>query len=265
MQERLAITHFRDSCLTSRNHGKASRHGLRLFRILRTERGSWLVTYCSFVLMLLALFIMLTSYSTAEASRVSRFVQSFCRAVNVLGGGLKFEKARELAPRAPGAMRTDELVGELRELIKQRTLEGKVHLAVSDKGLVLTLADWVLFAPGQAEVARQAVSLLHKVGGVIAKTDFPVRIAGHTDSVPIHTGRFPSNWELSTARAVNVLRYFEEVEHISPTRLFAVGYGEFQPIAPNDTPEQRLANRRVEIIFVTPEASMSQGERRAHG
>lgn len=239
--------------------------GQVLGRTLHSERGTWMVTYCSFVLMLLALFIMLTSYSTAEASRVSRFVQSFCRAVNVLGGGLKFEKARELAPTAPGAMRTDELLGALREVIEKLDLEGMVQLAVSDKGLVLTLADRVLFDPGQAEVTREAVPLLHKVSGIIAKTDFPIRIAGHTDSVPIHTARFPSNWELSTARAVNVLRYFQEVEHISSARLFAVGYGEFQPVAPNDAPDQRLANRRVEIIFVAPEPSTPQGEGEARG
>jgi chemotaxis protein MotB len=234
------------------------------FRILRTERGSWLVTYCSFVLMLLALFIMLTSFSAAEASRVSRFVHSFRRAVSVFTGGVKFERSEEFVPVTPGVMKKDEYIGQLREVIEKLNLEGLVQLSLSDKGLVMTLADGVLFEVGQAELSAQAFPLLHKVGVIIVATGASIRIAGHTDNVPIHTARFSSNWELSTARAVNVLRYFQEVEHVRAERLSAVGYGEFQPTAPNDTPEQRLANRRVEIIFVGEQPD-SRGEERVSG
>ena len=85
---------------------------------------------------------------------------------------------------------------------------------------------------------------------IIARTHFEVRIEGHSDVSPIKTVQFPSNWELSTARAVNVLRYFLETTGISSRRLSAVGFGEFQPIVPNDSMEHRSQNRRVEIIFL---------------
>jgi chemotaxis protein MotB len=224
--------------------------GHRLLRTLHTQRGTWLVTYCSFVLMLLALFIMLTSFSAAEASRVSRFVHSFRHAVSIFTGGAKLERSEKFTPPPPGVMKKDECIGQLREVIEDLKLEGLVQLEMSDKGLVMTLADRVLFEAGQAELSSPAFPLLHKVAAIIVETGAAIRIAGHTDNVPIHTARFSSNWELSTARAVNVLRYFQEVEQVSAERLSAVGYGEFHPIGPNETPAQRLANRRVEIIFV---------------
>jgi chemotaxis protein MotB len=78
-----------------------------------------------------------------------------------------------------------------------------------------------------------------------------VRVEGHTDNVSIHTKRFPSNWELSIARAVSVVKHFAEVNQIDPQRLSAVGYGKSRPVAPNDTPSNRAKNRRVEIILKT--------------
>jgi chemotaxis protein MotB len=92
--------------------------------------------------------------------------------------------------------------------------------------------------------------MLKKVGDIIARTGFEVRIEGHTDDLPIRTVHFPSNWELSTARAVNVLRYFIETVGISSERLSAVGFSEFQPMVPNDSAGHRARNRRVEIIFL---------------
>ena len=94
-------------------------------------------------------------------------------------------------------------------------------------------------------------ALLEKIGAIIARTSYFIRIEGHTDNLPIHTKLFPSNWDLSTARAVNVLRYFIQSHRIDAQRLAAVGFGEFQPLAPNDTPANRAKNRRVEMIFIT--------------
>ena len=78
-----------------------------------------------------------------------------------------------------------------------------------------------------------------------------MRVEGHTDNIPIQTARFPSNWELSVARAVNVVKYFAEVSNIDPQRLSAVGYGESRPVAANDTASNRVKNRRVEILLIT--------------
>ena len=86
---------------------------------------------------------------------------------------------------------------------------------------------------------------------MIQKTSNHVRVEGHTDNVPINTKRFPSNWELSTSRAVNVIKYFIRQRKVKPQRLSAVGYGESKPVFSNDTPENRARNRRVEIVIVT--------------
>ena len=92
--------------------------------------------------------------------------------------------------------------------------------------------------------------MLEKVGAIIAKTSYQVRIEGHTDNLPIKTERFPSNWELSTTRSVNVLRYFRKTHNIPAERLSAAGFAEYRPLVPNDSEAHRAQNRRVEIIFV---------------
>ena len=117
----------------------------------------------------------------------------------------------------------------------------------------MRLSDHTLFEVGVATISQQAIPLLKKVGDIIARTSVDVRIEGHTDDLPIKTAQFPSNWELSTARAVKVLRYFIETGGIVNQRLSAVGCGEFQPMVPNDSPAHRARNRRVEIIFLKPD------------
>ena len=116
----------------------------------------------------------------------------------------------------------------------------------------MRLSDRALFDVGVASVSPQAFPLLKKVGAIIAETRYEVRVEGHTDDVPISTVQFPSNWELSTARAVNVLRYFIETYQVPRDRLAAEGFGEFQPLVPNSSSENRAKNRRVEIIFLNP-------------
>jgi chemotaxis protein MotB len=92
--------------------------------------------------------------------------------------------------------------------------------------------------------------LLNKIGLIIAETPCNVRIEGHTDNFPIHNVKYPSNWELSTARAVNVLRFFIENANIPAEKLSAVGFGKYHPVVPNDISANRAKNRRVEIIFI---------------
>jgi chemotaxis protein MotB len=124
----------------------------------------------------------------------------------------------------------------------------------------MRLTDRALFEVGVAAISPQAFPLLKKVGETISRADFEVRIEGHSDDLPIKTAQFPSNWELSTARAVNVLRYFIETGTISSQRLSAAGFGEFQPLVPNDSIEHRAQNRRVEIIFLNSDQTPNPAE-----
>ena len=215
--------------------------------------GGWEVVYSGFVLILLCFFIMLCSFSSMEEAKVMRFVKSFANAVSILPGGLDFESGKEVLPPLPDVIYMKsgfaKLFGDLRKFTCDLGLEGDVNLSFSKKGLVMRLSDTFMFDLGVAEILPEAIPLLKKLAFIISKTSYAVRIEGHTDNLPIHTEKFPSNWELSTARAVNILRYFTENEKIPMQRLSAVGFGEFQPIFVNDSPEHRARNRRVEIVF----------------
>ncbi|MBW1783774.1 MAG: flagellar motor protein MotB [Deltaproteobacteria bacterium] len=237
----------------------------------RSSEGSssgWEVVYTGFILIMLCFFIMLCSFSTIEKSKVEHFVASFSRAVSVLPGGGKVrpgDQARHALPDIAHEQGEMALIfQELQKSLSDFGLAEDLSFSFFQNGLVVRLADRALFDLGIAEISDEAIPLLEKIGAVISKGSYPVEIRGHTDDLPIHTDRFPSNWELSTARAVNVLRYFLEVRGISAKRLSAAGFGEFQPVAPNDTPEHRAKNRRVEIIFTLGKRDripgFSQGE-----
>ena len=183
-----------------------------------------------------------------------KFVRSFANAVSILPGGLKFESATTVLPDSADIIdQKSELANifeELEALAEHFELEDDISISFSREGLVMRLAEQTLFDLGVATLSPEAMPLIEKIGAIISRTEYFIRIEGHTDNLPIHTDRFPSNWELSTARAVNVLRYFLEIHKISPLRLSAVGFGEYQPLVSNDYPKQRAKNRRVEIIFI---------------
>jgi len=196
---------------------------------------------------------MLSSYATMDQSKVTRFVRSFSDAISVFSGGLKFGEKKGILMKSPDIAENRDILAALEKTVKGLQLDTEVRFSKRKGDLVMTLPEKVVFNLGVAELTAEARVLLRKIGTVISKTRFPVRIEGHTDNVPIHTERFPSNWELSTGRAVNVLRYFLEEEKISAERISAVGYGEFQPLFSNDSPDHRAKNRRVEIVFVGAE------------
>ncbi len=118
------------------------------------------------------------------------------------------------------------------------------------RGLLIRLENEIFFDSGKAEIREGALTALEKVGAIIKDIPNNVRVEGHTDNVPINTDRFPSNWELSTHRALAVVRYFIENGGVDPARLSAAGYGESRPVAPNDSSADRVRNRRVEILLV---------------
>jgi chemotaxis protein MotB len=228
---------------------------------LRKEEGSagggWEVVYSGFVLILLCFFIMLSSFSSVKAAKILRFVKSFVESVSILPGGLSTDGGAAVLPTSVDMVDSTsplaQIYGNLKALAESHHYQNDVALSYSAKGLVMRLSDQALFDMGQAAISPQAVPLLQKIGAIIAETTHEVRIEGHTDDVPIKTARYPSNWELSTARAVNVLRYFIQSFRISDERLSAEGLSRYQPIVPNDSPVNRAKNRRVEIVFLNPD------------
>ena len=125
-----------------------------------------------------------------------------------------------------------------------------ISVIYTEQGARLRFEDGVLFDFGRAEISAEGYAVLDKLAGGLKKMLYPIRVEGHTDNVPIHTRQFPSNWELSTARAVNVVKYFADTGRIDPQRLSAVGYGESKPLVASDSPQQRAKNRRVENVLI---------------
>jgi chemotaxis protein MotB len=157
------------------------------------------------------------------------------------------EKEKELL-----ALRStqDELVSELKNEIADKTVQVE---RIRDQ-LRVDLVDEVIFDSGEASLKPAGIAVFGKIGAVLAKaTDRRVEVQGHTDNVPIAGAlakRFPTNWELSAARATNVVRFLQDQAKLDPRRLTATAYSEFRPRGPNDTAAGRRQNRRIEILLI---------------
>jgi chemotaxis protein MotB len=141
---------------------------------------------------------------------------------------------------------------------------GRIELSELRGRMTVKMRDKVLFSSGSATLNREGKESLRALASALAEVpDKVIRVEGHTDNVPIGSARFPTNWELSTARALAVVRFLQDAG-VDPTKLGAAGYGEYQPVAPNDTPEGRSQNRRIEIVLapaevpVVPEPAATQ-------
>ena len=141
---------------------------------------------------------------------------------------------------------------KLEEELKKKLADKDVLISRLKDQLKVTVASEILFPSGSAELSQEGVDVLRKVAAAINKSQDEVRVEGHTDNVPIAPvlGQYyPTNWELSTARAAVAVRTLEATGMVPASRLCAVGYGDSRPLAPNDTPEGQAKNRRVEIVF----------------
>ena len=141
---------------------------------------------------------------------------------------------------------------ELAESLEKELGEARARLKMTERGLVLTFLDEIFFDSGKSVLKPDGVTTLEKVARVLRETvpDSPVAVEGHTDNEPIKYSGWRSNWELSAARGLAVVHYFVSEHSVSPERVRAVAFGEFQPVASNDTPEGRRENRRVEIVIL---------------
>lgn len=151
---------------------------------------------------------------------------------------------------------------ELARKLEKEIGEYKAKLEMTERGLVITFLAEVFFDSGKDEIKKQGESTLKEVASVLNEDvpDSYVAIEGHTDSDPIKYSNWKSNWELSSARALSVLHYFIDSCSVEPSRLSANGYGEYRPVAPNDTPKGKQQNRRVEIVILPSSIKKVKGE-----
>jgi len=201
------------------------------------------------------------SAASADASQQRELVAQLAKAKELLqaqseSASAEAARQRDLAERLlreKSALQAKSAEYEsLASSLDKEIKAGQIKLSELQGKLTVRMGERVLFPTGSATISADGKATLRKVADAFASVRGRViRVEGHTDDVPIHTARFPSNWELSAARAIAVVRYLQE-RGIDPKLLAAAGYGEYQPIASNDTPDGRAENRRIEISLAAP-------------
>ena len=222
----------------------------------------WLVSYADFITLLFAFFTTMYASSTVDAQKMSKMVASMQVA---LKGDLLATAAPVPLPQngvpQPIVPRLDNLVvlrQQLASRLQRQIAHGNVEIGVDARGLVVSIREAGSFASGSAELSEGARALLAEIAAPLSELPHPVRIEGHTDDTPIRNGRFRSNWELSTARATQVIAYLQNELGLSAARLSAAGYGEFHPRVPNASPEARAENRRVDLVILNAATSAAE-------
>lgn len=221
----------------------------------KTSMERWLLTYSDLITLLMVFFVIMYALSSVNEKKFEAMSISLA---NAMGGGQSvFDNPGETI--VPGISpdtemsETDELERIRRELqayIDEHGLNDKVSVNIEDRGVVLSFQDVALFSLGSAELTANARVLINQIGQILLSTTQFIRVEGHTDNLPINTREFPSNWELSSARANSVLQQLIRELNFPQYRLSATGYGEFRPRAANDSIENRQRNRRVDIVVL---------------
>jgi len=225
---------------------------------------AWLLPYSDLMTLLLALFIALFAISQTDQTKLQQLAQAFTAAFN-MGGPSFFDNAgpnmslqRQIissedlgnAAYIQENQNLEDLKEELDAYIQQNSLEDQLSTQLEEEGLMIRIKERALFPSGSAELVAESQRIGPIVAGLLAAVPERVLISGHTDTDPISTAQFPSNWELSSVRAMTFMKYLLSINSdLNPARFSAIGYGEYRPIAPNDTAENKQQNRRVEILI----------------
>jgi chemotaxis protein MotB len=239
----------------------------------RPSHERWLVSYADFITLLFAFFVVLYASSQADRRKQAEFAQAIHEAFRTLGlfqpadphAGALGQSADQAAIPVNIVLGDDLAAPEVKQDLEriQKELEAKlsnqiakhvVAMRIGRDGLVISLREAGFYDSGSAVPQQYSLSSITAIAASLRFTPYDIRIEGHTDNMPIHTGQFDSNWELSTARATRMARLFIERYNFQPQRLSASGYAEFHPVADNGTTDGRGQNRRVDII-VLPQVS----------
>ncbi|MCY7851441.1 flagellar motor protein MotB [Bacillus spizizenii] len=213
--------------------------------------SSWMVTFSDLITLILVFFILLFSMSQIDLQKFKAAVDS----IQKEGGGLQPDQTSiEKKNTSPADAKKqedqqDQLLKKVNTYIKDNHLKAQMTAKRDERGVVLVLQEAVLFVSGEAKVLKNAETLLHQIAVLLQTIPNDIQVEGHTDSRNISTYRYPSNWELSAARASGVIQYFTSKEKLPSKRFIAVGYADTKPVKDNKTNEHMKENRRVEIVI----------------
>lgn len=247
----------------------------------------WMVSYADFITLLFAFFTTLYAISNMDAQKMGRIVLAMKSAFDqeVLpdshGAGIvpaplqgnALDAGGSILPHivTPGSQTSQlpktrpkplkDVKDQLDRMVTEENLASKIKVSLDRRGLIIRLGELNFFDSGSAVIKPSARSLLDRLAAILFQSDSKIRVEGHTDNVPISTSRYPSNWELSTARATSLVLYLIENHGFDPQKLSASGYGEFRPLAANDTDENRAQNRRVDLVVLNEESTAQEPTR----
>ena len=235
----------------------------------RVTQDRWLVSYADFITLLFGFFVVLFAFARADQKKqvqVSQAIDTAFRSMGVLHQGPRQAAGGGAADRAESvkqAVMAEEVVAparvkddlerlrrDLTETLSSQIASHAISLEMGRDGLVISLREAGFFDSGSAVPKAEAEQTLRQIAGRLGASPYDVRVEGHTDNVPIHTAEFDSNWELAAARATRIARLFLEMKAIPPERISAAGYGEYHPVAANDTAQGRAENRRVDLVVM---------------
>jgi len=256
----------------------------------RKGAPAWMTSYGDMITLLLCFFVLLYSFSIVNMEKLNKALGSINAAIHGTAGVFKEETPVQNLGEAGKTLKPSEAEGggknvlegaagfnkvgipkeevvameQLKEEIKQKVnaanMGGSISLTTSTRGLLISLTDKVLFNLGEANLRAGVLPVLSTIGKTLKGTDYVIRIEGYTCNLPISTPEYPSNWELSTARAISVLRYMIENVGFSPERLSVAGYGEYKPRFPNTSEANRALNRRVDMVVLYPTLNIQEPE-----
>lgn len=247
----------------------------------------WLVSYADFITLLFAFFVVMFASSQTDKARAQRVSDSVKEALagtggvpavahEILGGTVDDRGKGNAQMKGPGGSQPQaepppekvELLPSMQYLTKELDAEikqGKIEVHLEPRGLVVSLRQATFFPSGEDSIDPKTFSSVEKIASTLRDLPNPVRLEGHTDSVPIHTARFRSNWDLSAARSIAMMELLSDRFGISRQRLAIAGYADTSPVEANDTEEGRAHNRRVDMVILNKEALRNEPAPQANG
>lgn len=217
--------------------------------------NNWLITYSDMITILLCFFIIFFLFTSEELTSLHTVKESLNNQLDILSNENKDLKMKNenLAAQLFGLHKNGKdptaSSDDFMTFLEKNNLQDQVDVIENERGLLIRFRDSVLFQSGKAGISQDGYLLLDKIGEQLQQVNNNIIVEGYTDNVPIRTKEYPSNWELSVARSIEVVKYLTETTGIARNRVSVSGYGERNPIDSNSTEEGRANNRRIEIII----------------